>query len=64
MSIYEHAADVQDCKEELTAFIDRVLDNYPNNPEKSTVLLKQIVALQNDLEELEGQFEAYIKKNG
>jgi len=63
MSVYEHAADVQACHEELNAFIDRVLDNYANSPEKSAELLKKIVALRGEVETLGGEFEAYIAKN-
>ena len=63
MNIFHHAAELGNCQDELTAFVDRVLDNYPNNPEKSTSILKEILALKKDLEALQTEFDTYITKN-
>jgi len=60
MSIFNHCYEVKSCKEELTEFIDRTLDNYTaeRNP-----LLKKLVELREEIEELEKQYDNYITNN-
>ena len=59
----EHQFEVGTCLEEIKQFQDRVLDMYDPKDQKKINLLKELVALQNELEDLEKEFEEYIQDN-
>ena len=60
---FEHQMEVGTCLEEIKGFQDRVLDVFDPNDQKKINLLKELVSLQNELEELEEQFNNYAKEN-
>jgi hypothetical protein len=51
------------CLEEIKQFQDRVLDIYDPKDQKKIALLKELVSLQNELEELDKEFEKYVQEN-
>lgn len=63
MTAREHQFEVGTCLEEIKQFQDRVLDVYDPEDQKKIALLKELVSLQNELEDLEKEFENYIKEN-
>lgn len=63
MTAREHQFEVGTCLEEIKQFQDRVLDVYDPEDQKKIALLKELVSLQNELEDLEKEFESYIKEN-
>lgn len=63
MTAREHQFEVGTCLEEIKAFQDRVLDIFDPKDQKKIKLLKELVSLQNELEDLETQFETYIQDN-
>ena len=63
MTAREHQFEVGTCLEEIKQFQDRVLDVYDPEDQKKIALLKELVSLQNELEDLDKEFENYIKEN-
>ena len=63
MTAREHQTEVGTCLEEIKQFQDRVLDVYDPEDQKKIALLKELVSLQNELEDLDKEFENYIKEN-
>lgn len=63
MTAFEHQMEVGTCLEEIKQFQDRVLDIYDPKDKNKTDFLKELVSLQSELEDLEKQFEKYIKEN-
>lgn len=63
MTAREHQFEVGTCLEEIKEFQNRVLDVYDPEDQKKIALLKELVSLQNELEDLEKEFESYIKEN-
>ena len=59
MSVFDHLQDVGSAKEELTNFIDRVLDGYKPGDQERTDLLKKIINLRNEFDILEEQFKQF-----
>jgi hypothetical protein len=49
--------------EEIKQFQDRVLDIFDPKDQKKINLLKELVSLQAELEDLEKQFDDYIQDN-
>ena len=63
MTAREHQFEVGTCLEEIKEFQDRVLDMYDPKDQKKINLLKELVSLQAELEDLEKEFESYINLN-
>jgi hypothetical protein len=63
MTARDHQFEVGTCLEEIKQFQDRVLDVYDPKDQKKIALLKELVSLQAELEELDKEFENYIKEN-
>lgn len=63
MTAREHQFEVGTCLEEIKEFQNRVLDVYDPEDQKKIALLKELVSLQAELEDLEKEFESYIKEN-
>lgn len=63
MTARDHQFEVGTCLEEIKGFQDRVLDVYDPKDQKKINLLKELVSLQAELEELEKEFESYIQEN-
>ena len=59
----EHQFEVGTCLEEIKQFQDRVLDIFDPKDQKKIALLKELVSLQAELEDLEKQFDNYIQEN-
>ena len=59
----EHQSEVGTCLEEIKQFQDRVLDIFDPKDQKKINLLKELVSLQAELEDLEKQFDDYIQDN-
>ena len=63
MTARDHQFEVGTCLEEIKSFQDRVLDVYDPKDRKKIKLLEELVSLQNELEDLDKQFEKYIEEN-
>lgn len=63
MTAREHQFEVGTCLEEIKQFQDRVLDVYDPEDQKKIALLKELVSLQSELEDLEKEFEKYVEEN-
>jgi len=63
MTARDHQFEVGTCLEEIKQFEDRILDMYDPKDQKKINLLKELVSLQNELEDLEKEFESYIQEN-
>ena len=63
MTARDHQFEVGTCLEEIKSFQDRVLDIYDPKDRKKIKLLEELVFLQNELEDLDKQFEKYIEEN-
>ena len=59
----DHQFEVGTCLEEIKQFQDRVLDIFDPKDQKKIALLKELVSLQAELEDLEKQFDNYIQEN-
>jgi len=59
----EHQFEVGTCLEEIKEFQNRVLDVFDPKDQKKINLLKELVSLQNELEDLEKEFDNYIQEN-
>ncbi len=59
----EHQSEVGTCLEEIKQFQDRVLDIFDPKDQKKINLLKELVSLQAELEDLEKEFDDYIQDN-
>jgi hypothetical protein len=59
----DHQFEVGTCLEEIKQFQDRVLDIFNPKDQKKINLLKELVSLQAELEDLEKQFDDYIQEN-
>ena len=59
----DHQFEVGTCLEEIKSFQDRVLDCYDPKDQKKIALLKELVSLQAELEDLDKEFEKYVEEN-
>jgi hypothetical protein len=59
----DHQFEVGTCLEEIKQFQDRVLDIYDPKDQKKIALLKELVSLQAELEDLDKEFEKYVQEN-
>lgn len=63
MTPFEHQYEVGTCLQEIKQFQDRVLDVFNPGDQKKINLLKELVSLQAELEELEKEFETFVDQN-
>ena len=63
MTARDHQFEVGTCLEEIKQFQDRVLDIYDPEDQKKIALLKELVSLQAELEDLDKEFEKYVQEN-
>lgn len=58
---YREAAEVGEMAERLDNMKDTVLDHYHTNPKECETLLKAILELDKEVEELIGEYDELLK---
>jgi hypothetical protein len=58
---YQEAAEVGEMVDRLDNLKDIVLDHYQANPEECSVILKAILELDKEVEELIGEYDEVLK---
>ena len=60
MNVFNELEEVDDLKFKLKNMTDTILDLYKKNPKECTILLKELNKVNNELDELEKEFENLI----
>jgi peptidoglycan hydrolase CwlO-like protein len=63
MSIFQHLEEVGESMSNVRTMCDKVLDVYDPQDEYLNNLLKELSDLQNELEQLDRDFEALLATN-
>lgn len=57
MNIYEDLNEIEELKDKALLQKDEILDHYFKDPKKAKKLLLELQDIENELDELEGEFK-------
>lgn len=57
MDVYKELAEIEDLKEENNNLKDKILDIYKKNPKQCNVLLKDLLSIDEEINNLEFLFK-------
>jgi predicted nucleic acid-binding Zn-ribbon protein len=57
MNVYKELVEIDEMKEKNSDLKDKILDYYNNNPKECNSLLKELVSIDEELNDLEKTFK-------
>lgn len=61
--VYTQISEIGSAEDQIKTMQNLLLDIFDPKDQKKIALLKELVSLQNELEELDKEFEKYVEEN-